>query len=324
MKLRYRLLSLCMVVLSIFAVGCGDLAQTFDELTCVHDYGETPTHVLRVATCKQEGVEVWTCLKCKKERQLSIDKLPHTEVVDEPITATSISAGKTEGKHCEVCDTVLVAQKDIAAYGLEMELPKTSFSRNGDGTLTVYNRFGFDIPDVETIYEDFDCYGIVAVKREYISKLSDLNEDTIFGERAFFATTNDFADMFVSKTPLVFTREVEKDSLEDSLKYPYLSWSFKAPTSDTENFLEIMTAEIVVITYLKVGDERIFGEYKGTSLSAVTVSYYDSIKKAYNAGQGLDNVYHRDPLKAIAFTTAEKTWLYDTYIKPVDDANKNK
>ena len=39
----------------------------------------------------------------------------HTEVVDEAVAPTCTEAGKTEGKHCSVCKTVLVKQEEVGA-----------------------------------------------------------------------------------------------------------------------------------------------------------------------------------------------------------------
>ena len=41
----------------------------------------------------------------------------HVEVVDTAINATCITGGMTAGKHCSVCNEVLVAQKEIPATG---------------------------------------------------------------------------------------------------------------------------------------------------------------------------------------------------------------
>ena len=41
----------------------------------------------------------------------------HTEVVDEAVEATCTETGLTEGKHCSVCDEVLIAQEVIPAKG---------------------------------------------------------------------------------------------------------------------------------------------------------------------------------------------------------------
>ena len=45
----------------------------------------------------------------------------HTEVVDAAVAATCTSAGKTAGKHCSVCNEVLVAQEEVPALGHKYE-----------------------------------------------------------------------------------------------------------------------------------------------------------------------------------------------------------
>ncbi len=41
----------------------------------------------------------------------------HTVVIDEKVDATCTTGGKTEGKHCSVCDEILVAQEVVKAFG---------------------------------------------------------------------------------------------------------------------------------------------------------------------------------------------------------------
>lgn len=43
--------------------------------------------------------------------------IPHTEVVDKAVEPTCTETGLTEGKHCSVCNAVLVKQEVVKAYG---------------------------------------------------------------------------------------------------------------------------------------------------------------------------------------------------------------
>ncbi|MDD5824142.1 MAG: cell wall-binding repeat-containing protein, partial [Firmicutes bacterium] len=93
--------------------------------------GHDMKHVPAVAhTCTVDGnVEYWTCDNCHKffsDSKLSneiteaetVDKAPgHLEVVDEAVPATCTETGLTEGKHCSVCNEVLVAQEVVPAAG---------------------------------------------------------------------------------------------------------------------------------------------------------------------------------------------------------------
>ncbi|MBP3401563.1 MAG: hypothetical protein J6K85_00725, partial [Clostridia bacterium] len=49
--------------------------------------------------------------------QTTVAALGHTEVVDAAVAPTCTEAGKTEGKHCSVCNEVIVAQTTVAALG---------------------------------------------------------------------------------------------------------------------------------------------------------------------------------------------------------------
>ncbi|MCF2618046.1 S-layer homology domain-containing protein [Oscillibacter valericigenes] len=74
------------------------------------------------ATCKDAGVKTYTCIAdgCTDPAATKAEKipaLPHTEVVDPAVAATCTEAGKTEGRHCSVCGTVIAAQTEIPAKG---------------------------------------------------------------------------------------------------------------------------------------------------------------------------------------------------------------
>ena len=70
----------------------------------------TTEHLYSDPKCDQPG----TCTECGT---VTSDALGHSEVLDAAVAATCTTAGITEGKHCSRCETVLVAQTEIAALG---------------------------------------------------------------------------------------------------------------------------------------------------------------------------------------------------------------
>ena len=50
-------------------------------------------------------------------KQAVIPAKGHTEVIDDAKAPTCTDAGKTEGKHCSVCNKVIVEQEEIEALG---------------------------------------------------------------------------------------------------------------------------------------------------------------------------------------------------------------
>ena len=72
----------------------------------------TEEHSFESYSNNGNGQHSRTCSKCGYTQTES-----HTEVIDEAKEATCTEAGKTEGKHCSVCNTVTVAQQEIPAKG---------------------------------------------------------------------------------------------------------------------------------------------------------------------------------------------------------------
>ena len=73
--------------------------------------------VTKAATCTATGTKTYTCTRCKKTRTETIAATGHKAVKDAAVAATCETAGKTEGSHCSVCNTVLKAQTIVAALG---------------------------------------------------------------------------------------------------------------------------------------------------------------------------------------------------------------
>ena len=77
---------------------------------CSATEGEALGHTWVDATCTTPK----TCSVCSATEGAA---LGHTEVVDAAVAPTCTEVGKTEGKHCSVCNAVLVAQEVVAATG---------------------------------------------------------------------------------------------------------------------------------------------------------------------------------------------------------------
>ena len=80
-----------------------------------HDWDDG--EVTTPATCTADGVKTLTCTACSATKTEPVPATGHTEVVDAAVEATCTKPGKTEGKHCSVCSTVLVEQTTVLAKG---------------------------------------------------------------------------------------------------------------------------------------------------------------------------------------------------------------
>ena len=95
-----------------------------DEIVAAlgHTEGEAVTENEVAATCTADGSydNVVYCSACDVElsrETITVAATGHTEVVDAAVAATCTETGLTEGKHCSVCNEVLVAQEVVSATG---------------------------------------------------------------------------------------------------------------------------------------------------------------------------------------------------------------
>ncbi len=96
--------------------GCG-ATKTEDVRAEGHDHSSEWT-VDEPATCTANGSKSHHCLRCGDKADVTvIPATGHAEVVDEAVAPTCTEAGKTAGKHCSVCNEVLVAQTTVPATG---------------------------------------------------------------------------------------------------------------------------------------------------------------------------------------------------------------
>ena len=80
-----------------------------------HVHQLTEWVVITESTCQSQGERMRYCIEkgCDFSETATIEKLPHTQVIDEEIPATCISVGYTAGAHCQYCNAVLVERSEI-------------------------------------------------------------------------------------------------------------------------------------------------------------------------------------------------------------------
>ena len=88
--------------------------ETSDNDTNVptHTHAWSEWSIVVNATCINEGKQERICA-CGEQESQTIPATDHTVVVDAEVAATCTSAGKSEGKHCSVCNFVLIEQVPI-------------------------------------------------------------------------------------------------------------------------------------------------------------------------------------------------------------------
>ena len=130
---------------------------TNDSEHVVTETADATSTVTVAATCEAIGTRTFTAEFTDEgfATQQTTEEIPatgHKEVTDVAVAATCTAAGKTEGKHCEVCNTVFVAQEDIPALGHDFKT--YTFDNNAtteaDGTETALCEHGCGTTDTRT------------------------------------------------------------------------------------------------------------------------------------------------------------------------------
>ena len=95
--------------------ACGTSYKDSTTKATGHSYGNSV--VTKQPTCTSEGTAIKTCTKCNATVTEKLPAKGHTAVTDKGYPATCTTAGKTDGSHCSVCNTVIKAQTVINATG---------------------------------------------------------------------------------------------------------------------------------------------------------------------------------------------------------------
>ena len=117
----------------------------------IHRYTETVTE----PTCTEKGYTTYTCICGSSYVANYVDALGHTEAVDPAVAATCEKTGLTEGKHCSVCNEVLVAQKETPKTEHKFSNGKCSVcgAADPDYVAPVVNPFK-DVKEGDAFYDE--------------------------------------------------------------------------------------------------------------------------------------------------------------------------
>lgn len=82
-----------------------------------HEHSFSKWNVLLPASCTSIGQQQRICSLCGFSECSEITMIPHTIIIDPPIFSTCTTNGKSEGKHCSVCNKIIVEQRIIEKLG---------------------------------------------------------------------------------------------------------------------------------------------------------------------------------------------------------------
>lgn len=137
MKLKLTIIAILLMILTVLFCSCeeavnnnggggatnppveqnggeGDEPEKDAKEPCSHAFGEWET--VQGASCTAGGVAERYC-SCGEKQSKTLASIGHSEVVDSAVSATCTTDGKTEGKHCSVCNAVTLPQTTLPAPG---------------------------------------------------------------------------------------------------------------------------------------------------------------------------------------------------------------
>lgn len=136
-KFWLALLLTLVCVSTLSACEKGNQQQKSEKDAHIHAFEEWLTTT--PPSCTEDGIDTRYC-SCGEMQTKKISSNGHTEVIDAAINATCDTEGKTEGKHCGVCNATLIEQTTIHPVGHQYNsgeiTTKATCLQNGIETFT--------------------------------------------------------------------------------------------------------------------------------------------------------------------------------------------
>jgi uncharacterized repeat protein (TIGR02543 family) len=97
---------------------CGEILEAQTDIPALgHDWDDS--EITKEATCSETGIKTFHCKRegCEETKSDEIKVLDHHEEIIPEVAATCTEKGKTAGKKCSVCGTILETQKEVPEIG---------------------------------------------------------------------------------------------------------------------------------------------------------------------------------------------------------------
>ncbi len=109
-----------------FAKDNGLTFVPLDSIMHIHTWGEP--FIAKEASCAEGalGIERKLCTECGEHNDKEVPGTQHKPVTDKAYEPDCIHTGRTEGSHCSICGTIIVAQEIIPAKGHTKSIVKAA------------------------------------------------------------------------------------------------------------------------------------------------------------------------------------------------------
>ena len=273
--------------------------QKSSEAEHIHTFSDWETSLN--ATCTSEGTKKRICTGCDFSEYIQIPAIGHTEIIDAAIPSTCINIGKTEGKHCGVCNSIIIPQNDVPANGHQYDngTITTTPTRQKDGKKT----YTCTVTSCKHSYAEavtFSTYSSDAFKTltEFIITNGYLDDDTY---------NIKLVDKETETTVITFNTTENYVSLTCLCLYPSEDVSFFAGLSFKTNFDSCYFA-----TYRYVRNilkNEISGTFDKQNITNTTILEYDY----YNGESFQESIMQNEASSRIIYLVDYLRWVLENY-----------